>query len=262
MHYYRGLAGMNKILGILMFSIFLTACADVGKKPLAFDTSLVDSMAFQFENSTRFNDISLPVKAISQQVTLNLQQWGYIFDPDDYTHDLKISIGSVGRSSTPSGLTFSAGNSNPRSLDFQKSSTFSLTCSLMPKGQDHRAEMIMDVMADSYTGLFNKSKGKTQVIEQLTDDISTVCYNLLSSLNIKTKEIDPVEKNIQPTWIPEIRIEVENEVEMEDNNSDEAVIIQDDQKTTKNNNKKETRKRIIIHNQGNPVIFKFGSDRK
>ena len=258
MSYYRSLAGLNKILGVLIFSIFLTACAEVAKKPPAFDTSLVDSMDFQFENNIRFNEISLPVEEMSKQVTINLQQWGYMFKPEDYSHDLKISIGSINHSSTPFGLSYSAGNSNPRSLEFQKATTFPLTCSLMPKDQDHRAELVMDVIAESYT---HTSEQKDKIIEQLTDDISTVCYNLLSNLKIKTKELAAAEKKLEPTWIPEIRIEVEDEIENEANVTDEAVINQNDQKTTKINNKKETRKRIIIHNQGNPVIFKFGSDR-
>ncbi len=241
------------MLGVLFLSIFLTACAEVEKKPLAFETSQVDSMAFQFENSIRFNEISLPVEEISREVIKNLQQWGYVFKSEDYTHDLKISIGSINRSSTPFGLSFSAGNSNPRSLNFQKSSTFPLTCSLMPKGQFHRAELVMTVMADSYVILFNKPKGQDKAIEMLTDDISTVCYNLLSSLNIKAKELISVEKSTQPRWVPEIRIEVENKDKSGNQNIKETRYI---------NNKKEESRRIIIHNQGNPVIFKFGSDRK
>ncbi|MCF6203503.1 MAG: hypothetical protein L3J59_07515 [Methylococcaceae bacterium] len=263
MHYYRDLTGLTKILGSLLISVFITACADVEKKTRAFDTSLVDSMTFQFESSPRFNNISLPVEAISKQVTSNLQQWGYDFNPEDYSHDLKISMGSINRSSTPFGLSFNAGNSNPRSLDFQKASTFTLTCSLMPKGQDHRAEMIMDVMADSYTDLLNKAKGKNEIIEQLTDDISTVCYNLLSSLNIKTKKTGLIEESNHPTWIPEILIEVEKEIKQETKTrvADDAIVNKIDKKISKTQNKKETRKRIIIHNQGPPVIFKFGSDR-
>ncbi len=88
-------------------------------------------------------------------------------------------------------------------------------------------------------------------------DISTVCYNLLSSLDIKTTAVDLTEKKLKPSWIPEIRIEVENEIENEVNVND-----QNSQKSIKVKKKQEARKRIIIHNQGTPVIFKLGPDRK
>ncbi len=266
MRFYRGFNGLYKTLSFVILSVFFTACAEVGRKDtLSFDTRLVDSMVFQFENNTHFMDISLPVEGISKQVSINLQEWGYIFKPEENTHDLKISIGEVSRSSTPFGLSFNAGNSNPRSLDFQKSSTFPLTCSLMPKGQEHRAELVMDVMAESYTTVFNKSKQTDKIVEQLTDDISTVCYNLLSGLNIKTKELASAERKLEPTWIPEVRIEVENEIEIENKQVKvikEAVNSQNNKQTSKPSVKKEACKRIIIHNKGTPIIFKFGTDRK
>lgn len=264
MRYRRYLKGTNKILGFVTLSIFLTACAGVGsKEPVAFDTNLVESVAFQFENDTHFMGIPLPVEEISKQVSINLQEWGYIFKTEEDTHDLKISIGEVSRSSTPFGLSFSAGNSNPRSLGFQKSTTFPLTCSLMPKGQEHRAELVMDVMAESYTAVFNKSKRTDEIVEQLTDDISTVCYNLLSGLNIKTKELASADKKLEPSWIPDVRIEVENGIENEQvKEINGAVNSQDNKRTSQSSSKKETRKRIIIHNKGTPIIFKFGTDRK
>jgi hypothetical protein len=189
---------------------------------------------------------------MSKQVTNNLSEWGYQFtspEANGYTHDISIHIGSIRLGATPTGFSFSAGNSDPRALDFQKATTYPLTCSLIPKGQtEQRAELVMEVMATEYKGSEMISVPKEKMISRLTDDISTTCFNLLSSLNVRTVYNKPNPNVIKHTWIPKIRVEIEN--------------IPDDTANKLNNARaNEPRKRMIIHNQGTPVIFKFGHDR-
>jgi hypothetical protein len=85
--------------------------------------------------------------------------------------------------------------------------------------------------------------------EKLIDHISTVCFNLLSELNWPDKAKNQLSSSIKPNWIPEVRIEtITNPIAVE--------------KTDKSDKASEEHKQIIIHNQGSPVIFSFGHERR
>jgi len=239
---------------------FLISCSSTPEhKGSTFDLSKVKKLAFKFEGHPKFLNNALPEAEIRQTVSSNLSEWGYQFidkESIEYTHDLGIHIGSTRYGSTPVGLSFSSGNSDPRALDFQKASVIPLTCSLIPKKQtSQRAELVMEVLAEEYTGTDIMSVSKEKMITRITDDISTTCFNLLSSLNIKTLQNESGEKIISPSWMPKIRIEIENIPEDTTNSETETSSPKKEIST-------EPRKRIIIHNQGTPVIFKFGPDRK
>lgn len=279
----------HKLFNPLCLSLFvsvLTACNTTpeNKEP-SFDPATVKNMAFKFENNTRFLGVTLPQAEIGKNVVNNLSEWGYQFveqPSEEYTHDLSIHLGSISRGSTPPGFSFSSGNSNPRALDFQKATILPITCSLMPKGQQQqRAELVMEVLASEYKGNSVIAVSEENMIDNLTDDISTTCYNLLSSLHVQTLQKETPAKTIKPKWIPEIRIEIENEEEVVDtktaipveNNSSKVSNTAKEKSTPKENQVIETkskvkkikeapRKRIVIHNQGSPVIFKFGHERK
>ena len=60
-------------------------------------------------------------------------------------------------------------------------------------------------------------------------------------------------ENIKPGWMPEIRVDIEN---------DTALVKTPPSATEENRDKIEPRKRMIIHNQGSPVILQFGHERK
>lgn len=243
-----------------LVSSFLISCSSTPEhKGPTFDLSQVKKMAFKLEGHPKFLNNALPEAEIRQTVSSNLSEWGYQFidqESIEYTHDLGIHIGSIRHGSTPAGLSFSSGSSDPRALDFQKASVIPLTCSLMPKAQKlQRAELVMEVLAKEYTGTDIMSVSKEKMITRITDDISTTCFNLLSSLNVKTLQNESAGKIISPSWIPKIRIEIENIPENTTNSETET-------SSPKKVISTEPRKRIIIHNQGTPVIFKFGPDRK
>jgi len=219
-------------------------------------------MVFQLETSHKIFGIQLPTDEIAKNVSANLAEWGYSFKPTslhDYSHDLTASISSVSYGSTPFGLSFGLGTSNPRSPNFQKANVFSITCSLVPKGQQESAELIMEIKENNYRKDASNHKEKKKIIDLLTNDISTACYNLLSSLNIKTQQKDGLSQKSKPNWIPEIRIEIENIPASSHSATNKTTKITSLNSTPPLNS--EPRKRIIINNQGSPVIFKFGPDR-
>ncbi len=93
----------------------------------------------------------------------------------------------------------------------------------------------------------------------------------MSSLNIKTHIAESSGNIIKPGWMPEIRIEIVNEADSDPLNIETTLSDENSTSQVKNDSKKKSnlkiikdapRKRIIIHNQGSPVIFQFGHERK
>ncbi|MCK5831677.1 MAG: hypothetical protein KAH20_15385 [Methylococcales bacterium] len=208
-------------------------------------------MAFKFENDAVILGNELPQEDIRKIVINNLSDRGYQFigkETNDYTHDLTIHIGSIHSGSTPDGFSFSSGNSNSRSLAFQKANTIPLTCSLMPRGQRlQHTELVMEIKAEEYKDLSINTVSEEKVITRISEDISKICLNLLSSLSIKTIKKESETKIVTPILEPKAQVETENEIGINNHNK---------------NLNLESNKQVIIDHQDNPVIFKFGPDRQ
>ncbi len=250
----------NKLLKycFLATSIFTaSACSTMPKKNNAwFDASQVKKMYFKFEHSSKFFGADLQEQAIASQIAGNLAEWGYKIyskNSDDYSHRVTIEIGSIKHDSTPAGFSFSSGNSNPRSPNFQKADVLPMRCLLTPKDEpDKNAELSILVDTSDYLRHADKANQQQKLVKLLVNDLSTACFNLLDNLRVKTALAEKQTKPGKPSWIPAIRVEVTN-----DNESSTIDTVDD----MAQKSKKEPKKRIIIYNQGTPVIFKFGPER-
>ncbi len=279
-------------LSIMVF--FNAGCSSTPDKQIDnLDPDQVSKMLFRVENVSTVFNTAFPKQKISHQVSANLSESGYTLiqqDNNAYSHDLKGTIGSTKHSSTPVGFSFNAGNSDPRALDFQKADVVPLTCSLISKQYpQQRAELTMDFVANRYS-----SNGEESVqVEKLANDMSTVCFNLLSNLHVKRLTTNQSSETIRSGWMPDIEIrnvpepgieteavtniETKSEIKAKQHNIispadivqpvkakqsvDEQQPIGIKQKVIKQSNKK-TRKQLIINNQGSPVTIQFGHERK
>jgi hypothetical protein len=224
------------------------------------DVAAVDRMLFgmHFEDSGAISSDSNNNEMIGQ-VAANLKEWGYAVSNEASiaaTHRLEAKIGSVERGSTPTGFSFTAGNSDPRAANFQKADIIPVTCSLTSNANSAQtADYTMEFIAKETSGHEMQSR--------LVDQMGTVCLNLLKALKIKTEDRLDGPRVTKPSWAPEVLIEVieEPEVPIEQpvessgdvpgHSISDAIEI-----------KQEGRKRITIHNQGAPVILKLGHDRQ
>lgn len=221
----------------------LTACAPgLEKKPTQIDTASVKRIEFRI--GTVKQPSLKPVLAQQDAVARigkNLAGWGYPVGTEDhqvFSHTLTAEVGLIEHSETPPGFSFSSGNSDPRAIDFQKANVLPISCELASIAQPAQSTYLnMDFVAGNAT---NEA--------QLVDHISTVCFNLLSELNWPDKSQNRPSSSNKPGWIPEVRIETVA-------SPDEAGKADAPGKTV------EGRKQIIIHNQGSPVILKFGHER-
>ncbi|NOT13255.1 MAG: hypothetical protein HOP23_15710 [Methylococcaceae bacterium] len=228
----------NFVLIVVLSS--LTACTPtLVSKPITLEVNKLG----RIELSVTVSQSSLLSGEISQQVTKNLSGWNYPIgakNSETFSHRLIATVGAMEHGDTPTGFSFSSGNSDPRALEFQKADVLPVNCQLTSMAQpEQTSELSMG---------FSTSKNDSQALtsDKLTDHISTVCFNLLRELKWPTDPHHSTQEIIKPSWIPEIRIETKDQPMINDT-------------SIKNS---EGRKQLIIHNQGSPVILNFGHERR
>ncbi|HFD11848.1 MAG TPA: hypothetical protein ENJ32_05200 [Crenotrichaceae bacterium] len=240
----------------------------------------LDTVPEQF--STLFDAVN-----IASEVTGNLSEMGYSFtksDTEHYSHQMQILVGNISHRSTPPGFSFNAGNSNPRALDFQKAQTLPITCRLMSvNNPQQQTDLTMNFTAKPYLAIDSTTRSPSTVITTATkhfvNDISTVCFNLLSNRKIKNQQPVVTDSTPQKKWMPDIEIRTIDEPsatknEVVDNknsvnkSSSHAPSVKTVKPATLTNTvkaqpgKNKQRKQLIIHNQGSPLEIEFGYQRK
>jgi hypothetical protein len=232
--------------------------------------------------------------AMAGRISKNLRSWGYPVEPDldgsdgtGATHEMEARVGRIENKSTPTGFSFSIGNSDPRALDFQKADVLPVTCTLKSTARSSETvSLFMDFVADEKIRNPSRIKSDPALLETYENHIGTVCFNLLDKLKVPRKKA--ASSTSTSTWMPEIRIEVTEKpaksesgistgalpvlpVETDRPTNPEAPNSEDGPSnppeeppvtTETNTDTEESRKRIIIHNRGNPVILDFGFERK
>jgi len=259
----------------------LVACSTPPvKTQMPLDLSQTGSIEFVLEGPSD----NTSAQAMTQQIKHNLADWDYPLLPSPVgasqsnSHKLTAVVGAPEHGSTPVGFSFTMGNSDPRALDFQKTDVVLITCKLSGINHPEQSAELNMGFADSAITQANPDQ------KALTDHVSTVCFNLLRELNwpvVKTADKPETKAN---SWMPEIRIETQEEGSTDlsliapnqpnkaenqpanstDGSKPKSVPVPESTKPgpiTKEINK-EGRKVYIIHNRGNPIIFKFGHERK
>ncbi|BBA34763.1 uncharacterized protein sS8_2818 [Methylocaldum marinum] len=232
--------------------------------------------------------------AMAERISKNLSSWGYPVEAEqsedveiEVTHEMTARVGSVENKGTPTGFSFSIGNSDPRALGFQKADVLPVTCTLKSTARSSEtASLFMDFIADEKVKDSSRARNDPALLKIFENHIGTVCFNLLDKLKVPRKK--SASSTSTSTWMPEIRIEVtEKPAKSETGTSTgalpvlpagtdrptnpEAPISEVDSSsppeeppvtTETSADTEEGRKRIIIHNRGNPVILDFGFERK
>jgi hypothetical protein len=239
----------------------ITLCGSLGctpdlvKKQQPFDFSNLGRIELQLVGI----DPSVSPTDIGQQVSKNLVSYNYPIGAKDrlaFSHVLKATVGLVEHGSTPAGFSFSSGNSDPRAMDFQKADVLPISCELTAIAHpEQTGELSMGFTASDIDK-------HSLAPSKLADHISTVCFNLLREIKWPEQPNTQTHETIKPGWIPEIRIETKEapvSPVKKDAPVDNTDNVDVENQAPANN---EARKQIIIHNQGSPVIFQFGHERK
>ena len=228
---------------------------DMVKKQQPFDFNHPRQIELQLEGI----DSSASSTEIGRQVIKNLAEWGYPIGAKDnqpFSHVLREAIGEIEHGNTPAGFSFSSGNSDPRALDFQKADVLPISCELTAIARpEQTGELNMELMA-------SETDKQALALNKLADYISTVCFNLLRELKWPEPHKTNGQNSVAPSWMPEIRIETKEApanlgTKSAPSNPTNKVGVEVEESTDK-----DVRKQIIIHNQGSPVIFQFGHERR
>lgn len=222
------------------------------------DSKVGEIRAIEFQiapdNLDQFG-FALSAVEIAAGVRNNLAEWDYpLPDKGPYSHDLKAELGEIEHSGTPVGFSFSSGNSDPRAMDFQKADVLPIACEFRSAAD---GAVIAKTQSTFSTRALAPENGQTRITEKLIDLISTACFNLLDELpKPKNQSRTNTTSTFKPKWMPDVRVEVKE-------TPIKAIAPLDAEKIESENNADvEVEKEIIIHNQGTPVIFKFGHERR
>lgn len=189
---------------------------------------------------------------LRDQVLSKLSEWPFPLKSinNAYSHSLTASLGQVSNQSTPVGFSFSAGNSDPRAVNFQKADVLEVNCNLQSKTHPQQSKQQTSTFS---VHSFSADSSKAKLQDKLSDQISTACFSLLDDLHLARKISNGVESHeFKPSWMPEVRIEVK----------ETPAIKTDPLTTTTESVNEDARKEIIIHNQGTPLILNLGHERR
>lgn len=250
---------LNRVLTILIGLFAMLPCSRaIAQQPSnGFGKTAVTGIEFRIadDNLDQFG-FALPIATMTTRVIDNLAGWHYpvkAASTKPTSHTLQAHIGQQTHQETPVGFSFSSGNSDPRSPEFQKADVISITCSLTANNNSQQSvTQTMDFSAGPMMDAAKKHADQAKTINLLVEHTSTVCFNLLDDLDLEVSS-NPAGKPVsKPGWMPEIRIEIEEPPAKE---TDGPVAEKEPVKSS------EGRKQITIHNQGTPVILKLGHDR-
>lgn len=237
-----------------------TATAD-GQTRVALNKAEVTAIAFKLapDNLKQFR-FPLPAQEIADQVSKNLGEWQFPIKPNTgtYSHVLTATLGAVKHDSTPVGLSFSLGNVDPRAQDFQKADVLPISCRLSSASnpslsiEEHSTFNAYELTGDTTP---------TKAVASLTDDISTLCFNLLNGLKLPVANKPTEAKSFKPSWAPQIQVEVK-QVKPATVQAPNAGQVDDNLTIEQQQAGEEGRKQVTIRNQGSPVILQFGHERR
>jgi len=146
----------------------------------------------------------------------------------------------------------------------------------------------MEFIANNYLSEKEQSGKDNRMVEKFVNDMSTVCFNLLSNLHVKRRQhTNHSSEVIKPGWLPDIEIKTVNEpvsnIETEhkakgkQKNTNIPVRVVQPMQTKQSVNQKsveikknmvvkqtnkKSRKQLIINNQGSPLTIQFGHERR
>ncbi|GAB6140979.1 hypothetical protein JCM14076_17080 [Methylosoma difficile] len=245
------------------------------------DKSNVSQIAFSI-TADQLSDFSqiIDIKSLNTKISSNLAEWHYPIHSGDTTnasHRMSASVGAITTDNTPVGFSFSQGNSDPRAAGFQKSQVLPITCQLSSLANP-RQQAIYKTTVNAY-GFSPSEQTPAEVLTKLTNEISTVCFNLLDELDLPTEKASPASVTTtvnKPGWMPNVSVEVKN-APAQPAAIAPAPVISTPASAVQNETKPATvqaappkvrieddveRKQIIIHNQGTPLMLEMGHQRR
>jgi len=240
------------VIGLLVFTLAGLPVVAAEQPPVNLDKTTMTAIEFVLaEDHLEQFGFRLPLQKIIETVSNNLAEWQYPvkLPGSSYSHKLEATLGQIANQATPVGFSFSSGNSDPRAAGFQKADVLPISCRL----SDIASGMVLLKMESTFsTHQLDREAGEAKITDKLIDQISTACLDVLEKAPTSKAENRHKTTLFKPKWMPDVRVEVrEVPVKVDANGVAQPAAVAD-----------EPKKEIIIHNQGTPVIFQFGHERR
>ena len=188
---------------------------------------------------------------IAERVRTNLAEWEFPLKPEGpYSQRLQARLGKIARRETPVGFSFSRGNSDPRAAEFQRADVLPVTCALRDAGSQ---AVLIERESTFSAHALDKDVLPERIVDKLVDQIGTACLDVLENAPQPKTAARTKTALFKPKWMPDVRVEVREipAAASGSGGSAQPAAVGD-----------EPKKEVIIHNQGTPVIFTFGHERK
>jgi len=217
--------------------------ADAVKPLQAIEFVLAEDNLLQFATA-------IDAAPITERVRANLTEWEFpLATKGPYSHSLQAKLGKVAHRETPVGFSFSSGNSDPRATDFQKADVLPITCTLRDTGNQ---AVLLERESTFSAHALDKDMLPARIVDKLVNQIGTACLDVLEHAPLPKQPGRVKTELFKPKWMPDVRVEVrEVQGPVDANGVAQPAAVGD-----------EPKKEVIIHNQGTPVIFQFGHERK
>ncbi len=246
----------------LLISLFAPQIWSEVSKPLDQPKAMKSIGFVLAEDHLEQFGVSLSTQSIEQQARTNLSEWEFPMQATaPFSHQLQARLGLISHQETPVGFSFSSGNSDPRAADYQKANVLPITCSLFD-ADTH--QLLLERESTFSAHALNKKDGLASITDKLTDQISTICLEVLEDAPKPVLPADQVKTTtIKPKWMPDVKVEViEPPAPTPVINGSAGSGSTAAAATSSPVIKEEPRKEVIIHNQGTPVIIQMGHERK
>lgn len=234
---------------LLMFGFIV----DVPAQPTKDAPAAISAIKFEIAewNFDQFG-IDLSRREIETRVVENLSGWGFplVSSGKNHSHALEAQLGKIAVRNTPTGFSFSSGDSDPRGTGFQKAKVLPISCRL---SDSSTGKLLVERDSSFSAHVFSTDAGRAKIQEEIADQISTACFDLLDEIKLPDKHDKAEFQTISPAWVPSVRVETTRIKPLE-----ETKPLVEEQ--TENGD--EGSKQLIIHNQGSPLILKMGHDRQ
>ncbi len=258
----------------------------------------IHALSFTLDR-TSATDSAAAATDITQTVTSRLAESGFPMsttgmDPR-LSHRLVGTIGAVSHQSTPTGLSLSLGDSDPRALEFQKADVIPIDCQLSSQNPPIASARLHMNMPDARRiSAVQAPESQAEKNRRLAEQVAMVCFNLLEELNVRKQP------HATPTWEPELQIKTRGEPAQAPARQPTPVVPTSPPQTATGTQKQpaipmesptpaqeaipssstqphnapvveieqradptgDHRPQMIIRNRGNPVILEFGYERK
>ncbi len=201
--------------------LLISGCASIPEpsEPINFDYNAIETIEFKLQPLPESKGVSNNTEwteTISTEISQRFAEAGYPVHnsltqkTEPTTHTLNAQVEESKTTQTQPGFSLDFGNSNPRAVNFQKTLSAPINCSLTST-KDPSQSISLKELKSVPNPFENIGSNRQKINRKLTrfyvENIGSTCHNLLNKIRTKQPAIAKSTKKSADTFSPSIRIE-------------------------------------------------------